>query len=130
GLRQMRALEDLRRGLWRERDDLDREWDRLRQERAAFEAYLGRLSQTTGTEQFGKAIATLEGQRPAEAAAWLQSLLAAGKTDEVVSYLNEMEERARNKVFAVFDPALAADLLERLRTRGLTTPDAPESATQ
>lgn len=129
-LRQMRALEDLRRSLWRERDDLDREWERLSAEQAAFDQYLQGLAETTGTEQFKKAIATLEGQKPADAAAWLQSLLGAGKTDEVVSYLNEMDERARNKVFAVFDPALAADLLERLRTRGLTTPDAPESATQ
>lgn len=130
GLRQTRAIEDLRRSLWRERDDLDREWQRLRTEQATFGEYLKRLSETTGTEQFKKAISTLEGQRAADAAAWLNSLLGEGKLDDVVSYLNEMDERARNKVFAEFDPALAADLLERLRTRGVATPDGPESATQ
>jgi hypothetical protein len=129
-LRQSRAIEDLRRGLWRERDDLDKEWDRLHAAQAAFDEYLARLAETTGTEQFKKAISTLEGQKSADAAAWLQSLLAAGKEDEVVSYLNAMEERARNKVFAEFDSALAADLLERLRTRGVATPKGPESAPQ
>lgn len=130
GLRHTRTIEDLRRTLWRERDDLDREWERLRAEQAEFEMYLARLSQTTGAEQFKKALETLEGQKPADAAAWLQSLLGAGKMDEVVSYLNEMEERARNRVFAEFDPALAADLLERLRTRGVVTPQSPESSMQ
>jgi flagellar motility protein MotE (MotC chaperone) len=130
GLRQTRAIEDLRRSLWRERDDLDKEWERLHGEQALFQEYLARLVETTGTEQFKKAISTLEGQKPKDAAAWLESLLAEGDMDEVVSYLNEMEERARNKIFAEFDPALAADLLERLRTRGVTTPDSPETATQ
>src|SRR5690606_31923546 len=75
GLRHTRTIEDLRRTLWRERDDLDREWERLRAEQAECEAYLARLSQTTGAEQFKKALETLEGQKPADAAAWLQSLL-------------------------------------------------------
>lgn len=42
----------------------------------------------------------------------------------VVGYLNAMDERARAKIVAQFvqeDPGLAAELLERLRTRGIET---------
>jgi hypothetical protein len=41
-------------------------------------------------------------------------------TDQVVAYLNAMEDRTRTKIITEFqkqDPALAAELLERLRTR-------------
>ncbi len=44
-----------------------------------------------------------------------------GGPEPVVAYLNALQERARNKIMAEItanDPALAADLLERLRTRG------------
>lgn len=44
-----------------------------------------------------------------------------GGPEQVVAYLNALQERARNKIMAEItanDPALAADLLERLRTRG------------
>lgn len=43
---------------------------------------------------------------------------------QVVAYLNAMEERVRNRIIAEFvkeDPALAAELLERLRTHGVLT---------
>jgi flagellar motility protein MotE (MotC chaperone) len=129
-LRQTREIEDLRESLAREREDLDKEWALLNTTKAEFQAYLEGLAETTGTQQFKKAIQTLEGQKPKDAAAMLESLLGRGKEDEVVSYLNAMEERARNKVFAALpDPSLAADLLERLRTRGIETPESPEDGT-
>jgi hypothetical protein len=43
---------------------------------------------------------------------------------QVVAYLDAMEERVRNRIIAEFvkdDPALAAELLERLRTHGVLT---------
>jgi hypothetical protein len=49
----------------------------------------------------------------------------------VVEYLRAMEGRQRNKVIAEFaeaDPTLAAVLLERLRTDGVT-PEVADAAT-
>jgi hypothetical protein len=118
-------------------------------ERDAFDAMRAQLAQVEGSSQFRRAVATLQGLKPDEAVAILRALIdqggaggAPGDTlggavgtpggesvpafgggiEQVVSYLNALQERSRNKILAEFiatDPALAADLLERLRTRGL-----------
>lgn len=124
-LRRERELGDLRRVLDRQEADVRALREALAAEREAFEAYRRAIDETVGTEQFKKALATLEGQKPADAKAVLASVIADGKTDDVVEYLNGMDDRARNRIVAEFvkdDPALAADLLERLRTRGVAPP--------
>lgn len=121
-LRRQRELEDLRRALARERQQLSEDAAALERAKEEFEAYRKRLAQTEGAAQFKKALATLEAQKPKDAKDVLQALLAQGQTDEVVSYLSAMDERIRGKVLAEFvkdRPEVAADLLERLRTRGL-----------
>jgi hypothetical protein len=80
------------------------------------------VAQTEGNAQFRKALATLEGLKPDKVKLTLQQLLDQGEADQVVAYLNAMQERTRTKVLDEFiksDPKVATDLLERLRTRGL-----------
>lgn len=110
--------------------------------------------------QFKKTVGVLEAVKPAEARNILAQMLvdagvpnasgSAPKPTEsglkrVVGYLNAMQDRTRAKVVSEFqkeDPALAADLLERLRafgtvvlpnsrgaqTRGTATPVSGDSA--
>lgn len=119
-------------------------------EKAAFDAMRAELASVEGSAQFRKAVGTLQGLKPDEAVAILMEILRmtagggaiavegdaggsggesatdeipvmAGGPEQVVAYLNALQERARNKIMAEItasDPALAADLLERLRTRG------------
>ncbi|MBU6413837.1 MAG: hypothetical protein KGS45_10200 [Planctomycetes bacterium] len=86
--------------------------------------------------QFKKTVGVLEAVKPAEARNILAQMLvdagastAAGSAPRptesglkrVVGYLNAMQDRSRAKVISEFqkeDPALAADLLERLRAFG------------
>lgn len=100
-------------------------WEKeLQQKQAAFEAEQKKVRDTSGSDQFKKAMATLAGVKPKEVQSILAELLAQKKQDEVISYLDAMEERTRSRVLAEFnktDPRVAADLLERLRTRGIAS---------
>lgn len=122
------------------RDSLDRDRVKLEDERKAFAAekktfddYRKRLADTEGAEQFKKALDTLQGQKPTDAKNVLQAMIRDNKIEQVVSYLSAMEERFRSKVISEFvkeDRTVAADLLERLRTRGVSLPVAPEAVTK
>jgi len=145
--RAMRELEDLRDLLARERAETDRLGEAIEMQRAAFEARIAERDNLLGQAQFRTAVDTLQGQR-APAARNMLMALWDGQADPpegeldgraiVVEYLRAMEDRQRNKVIAEFekeDPALAAVLLERLRTDGVTpevadaaaTPDEPQA---
>lgn len=112
-------------------------------ERAAFDLMRAQLAEMEGSAQFRRAVGTLQGLKPDEAVAILMEILRRpgegavvaspessgegipafdGGAEQVVAYLNALQERSRNKIMSEIagaDPALAADLLERLRTRGL-----------
>lgn len=110
-------------------EQLDRRQAAIDVDKAAVEAEKKRLAakqtevaRTLGTEQFKQALASLEAQKPAEAKKVLQALIDQKQTDQAVQYLSAMGERGRNKILGEFiksDERLAADLLERLRTRGI-----------
>jgi hypothetical protein len=124
---EVRAMQAV---LERENDRLVRLRADLAAAQAAFAAERKRVEETDGAEQFKKALATLSGVKPKEAQSMLAELLSQGKPDEVVSYLNAMDERLRGKVMAEFnkvDPKVAADLLESLRNRGVAVA-APEAS--
>jgi hypothetical protein len=109
--------------LKRERASLDAGWAQLKKEREDFEAARKQIADTEGDAQFKKTLATLQALKPDKARLALQQLIAANNVPQAVSYLNAMQERTRTKIIDEFltdDPKLAADLLERLRTRGLT----------
>lgn len=123
--RTRRTLEDMRRTLEREREALDKDIAAFVQERDAFEAMRARIADIEGDEQFQKALTLYQSLQPKDAAATLKELYERGDTEQVVAYLNAMESRKASKIVAEFEPPVAADLLERLRTRGLVAA-APE----
>lgn len=122
--RLRREVDDLRRTLVRERTELDGRRAALDKDIADFQAMRKRIADLEGNEQFKKTVALYQALPPAKAQALMQQLIDQGKADEVVAYLNAMETRAAKKVIEKFDDAkLAADLLERLRTRGVESRD-------
>lgn len=134
--RRQREAMDLRRTLARERELLDQQRAELQAEKAAFDAMRRRIAELEGSEQFRRTLATYEGLKPDAIRAIFVELLkpaSDGRPDEdgatqVVAYLNAMQDRTRAKVIDEFvrtDAALAADLLERLRTYGFK-PGGPE----
>ena len=138
--RAMRELEDLRGLLARERAEADRLGEAIELQRAAFEARIAERDNLLGQGQFRTAVDTLQGQRPPDAKNMLMEMWE-GRTPPpegdldgqavVVEYLRAMEGRQRNKILAEFakdDPTLAAVLLERLRTDGVT-PEVADAAT-
>lgn len=138
--RAMRELEDLRDLLARERQETDRLAEAIEMQRAAFEARITERDKLVGQQQFRTAVDALQGQRAPAARAMLMAMWD-GQTEPpegdldgqaiVVEYLRAMEDRQRNKVIAEFakeDPTLAAVLLERLRTDGVT-PEVADAAT-
>ncbi|MCL4741887.1 MAG: hypothetical protein KJZ54_06740 [Phycisphaerales bacterium] len=118
----------------REMRTLDQRWSELEAEREAFESMRDRIVALNGDEQFRKALSVLAGLKPADAKTALMELIGGGAgaaapidgwgdgKSQAVAYLDAMPSRTRSKVMAEFvadDPALAADLLERLRTHGI-----------
>jgi hypothetical protein len=125
--REVQIMQDTLR---RERRALDADREALAKERSDFEAARKQVAQTEGNAQFKKALATLEGLKPDKAKTALQELIGAGQTEQVVAYLNAMQERTRTKIIDEFikgDPKVATDLLERIRTRGML-PAGPEGS--
>ncbi len=130
-LRQQQELENLRASLMSQIARLDEREKKLEADRRAFADERRKVMETDGNKQFQLALATLEGQKPKDAKQVLRALLDVHQTDQVVAYLAKMEEGKRSKVIAEFvkdDAAMAADLLERLRTRGVVVPATPSSA--
>lgn len=126
------------------RAELDQRQQRLDQRQAELETREKTFNesriaaeQQTQSEDFKRAVGALEGQRPKDAATVLKQVLGASsdplsppspdhaqkQRDLVVDYLAAMQERTRNKILAEFikeDQRLASDLLEAMRTRGLS----------
>lgn len=131
-LRRQREIDDLGAQLVRRQDDLDQRERALQQRIAAFEAEKQRYLEIEGAEQFRAALETLEGLKAKEAKALLGTMLDQGQGEQVVAYLSRMDDRKRSAIVSEFareQPSLAADLLERLRTRGVATASAaPRSA--
>ncbi len=73
-------------------------------------------------EQFAKAVKLLQSQQPKQAKTMIVELVATGKMDQAVAYINAMDDRKRGKLLGAFkSPAeqkLATELLEQLRTFG------------
>lgn len=122
-LRRQRELEDLRASLLRLQAGLEARETELMAQMMHFEETKRLYASIEGADQFKTALSTLEGQRAKDAKLVLQALLSIGQHEQVVAYLANMDEGKRSKVVAEFvkdSPSVAADLLERLRTRGTT----------
>ncbi|MEZ6318040.1 MAG: hypothetical protein R3B49_04685 [Phycisphaerales bacterium] len=118
-----REVKDLQDAVVRQRQLLDKEREGFESNEAAFNKMRRDIAELEGSEQFKKALVVFEQLKPADAKAAMAALLDQGKQDEVVGYLDAMEDRARTKVVAEFikdaDAPLAAKLLEELRVRGI-----------
>lgn len=124
--REEASIRSLREALVNERSALQREQEQFEAAVDAFESRRRELAEREGSEQFSKALKIYSLSKPDEAQAMLSALIAQGETDQVVSYLNAMKPDLSQKIIASFtadDPALAAELLERLRVYGLEMPD-------
>jgi hypothetical protein len=118
-----REAEDLRRTLRMEREQLDADIAAFEARVEAFEARRSEIAEQAASDQFRQTVKLYESLAPDQAQQMMQSLIAQGETDQVVDYLGAMQARAAKKIIEAFpDPALAADLLERLRTRGVSPP--------
>ncbi|MBX3379189.1 MAG: hypothetical protein KF805_03780 [Phycisphaeraceae bacterium] len=130
-----KQVELLRASLARDSAEIARSRDQLMQDQEAFEAMRKRVLEQEGSAQFKKTLTTLQDLKPDQAKKALREMIAmtpaptgsastiTSGIDLVVSYLNSMDSRSRVKIMNEFiqeDPKLAADLLERLRTRGIS----------
>lgn len=130
-LRLESELKSLQEFLTRENERLTKLEADLATREKEFAAERKKVQEIEGTEQFKKALATLSGLKAKEAQTVLNELLTTMKHDEVVAYLNSMEERQRSKVLAEFnkvDPKMAADLLERLKGYGVGVKEGEAAA--
>lgn len=121
--RVRKEIAQLQESLAREQRKIDASLLQLEQERAAFTTERARIRELEGSKQFKKAVSVLEGLEAADAARTLDELLRNGEQDQVVAYLNAMQDRKRNaiitEVIATGQTDVAADLLERIRVRGI-----------
>jgi FAD/FMN-containing dehydrogenase len=121
--RMRREVQDLQRKLRRDQTVLDIQASSFQENRDAFNAMRERLAEIEGHEQFKKTVDLLNSLKSNETMSILVVLIAEKKQEQVVSYLNALEERSRTRVFAEFikdgQQELASDLLESLRLRGL-----------
>lgn len=143
--RLQRETKDLLNQLEIRRNDFENERKKFIADKTASEKQWSEREATVSSEQFAKTLKVYESVKAADAASMMGTLLAAGESGrtQVVAYLNQMQPRTSSRIIGEFqkqDPALAADLLERLRTYGLVakapnpdlkaTPDAaPPGAT-
>jgi hypothetical protein len=130
-LRQQQELENLRSSLMGQLSKLEEREKKLDVDKKAFADERKRIAEADGTKQFQLALGTLEGQKAVDAKKVLKALLDEKQADQVVSYLAKMEDGKRAKIMAEFvkdDAAVAADLLERLRTRGVAIPGRSSAA--
>lgn len=124
-----REIADLQRTLQIERAQLDEERVSFLSGKDAFELARERIKQTEGTEQFQAALETLETMKADQAHSVLSETLTqdADGFEKVIGYLDNLDGRKRAEIMGRFeadDPALAARLLELLRTRGLIATSA------
>lgn len=122
--RLRREVDDLKKSLVQEREELNAQRVAFEAEKKAFADMRAKLAEDEGNAQFKKTLSVIDNVKPAVAVQILQEQLGANRegVEQVVSYLNALDESKRAKIVAEFakgDPKLAADLLERLRTRGL-----------
>lgn len=122
--RMRRDVADLRRALQIEREQLDESRSAFLSEKTAFEEARERVMQTEGEEQFQSALLTLRTMRSKQAYTLVNETIENMPEGMTIAtaYLDNLPAKNRAAILGEFekaDPALAAELLERLRTRGV-----------
>ena len=128
--KEVKLLQD---AIARDQRKIDADIATLEQRERAFNALRDEIKRTEGDGQFKKAVAVLEGMEAGDATTILTELMSRDEETQVVAYLNAMQDRKRtailNELVTMGQAGVAADLLERLRTRGNEVPvmNAPET---
>lgn len=122
--RMRRDVADLRRALQIEREQLDQSRAAFLAEKSSFEQARERVMQTEGEEQFQSALQTLRTMRSKQAYTLVNETIENMPDGMTIAtaYLDNLPAKNRAAILGEFekaDPALAAELLERLRTRGV-----------
>lgn len=122
--RMRREIADLQRTLQIERAQLDEERASYLASKEAFEGARERIKQIEGGTQFQAALDTLATMKAGQAHSVLNETLMQDPSgyETVIAYLDNLDGRKRAEImnkFEAADPALAARLLELLRTRGV-----------
>jgi hypothetical protein len=126
-------IEAMQTNLRAQADLLATERVKFEKDKAAFETLRKEVEAKTGDDQFKKTLAVLEGMDTKNAVATVKEILAgidpgtaaglpATGEDRALRYLNAMTPTKRTEILNLMakgEPALAAKLLERLRTFGL-----------
>jgi len=123
--RLRREVEDLQRKLRRDQSMLDSRARDFKEKREAFIAMRARLAAIEGQEQFRKSVDLVNSLKPTDSKVLLDVLLNEGQEEQVVSYLDALEDRSRSRIITEFikdgQQDMAANLLESIRLRGLET---------
>lgn len=120
-------IAQLQRILGEKMDQLEQLNAQIAQAKVEFDE-LTRRSRTQATDQqFKKTLTVLASLKPAAAKTMLRQTLDTGPAgqEQALAYLNAMDDETRTAIVQEFikeDPKLAAELLERLRTRGVPPP--------
>lgn len=132
--RLQREIRDLTRNMEFARQQIGAQKADIDRERAAFEAYRQREIALKADDEFQRAVQTYEGLKPKQAKVMFQELIGRGEKDKVVDYLAAMQLRKSAAVLGEFkaddEVAQAAELVERLRGRGIEPAAAVPAATQ
>lgn len=120
--RETANIEVLRSALDSDIRRLEDQREEFERQRDIFERRQQEIADRNGSEQFQKAVKLYAAAKPETAKDMLASLIDQGQTDQVISYLDALKTDVTSKIIEKFredDPALAADLLERIRAYGV-----------
>lgn len=121
--RLQRDTADLRREMEQAKAIVTKGKAALDAERAQFKAFLAAQSKRQLDQDFKQTVRMYEQLKPTQTKQMFQTLMANGKTEEVVQYLAAMQLRKAGKVIAQFktpsEIQQATHLLELLRQRGI-----------
>lgn len=127
--RLRKEITQMQQAIAREQRKIDADLLLLEERETAFAALRERIKETEGNKQFRKSLSVLEAMDAADAMGALGEILRTGDTEQVVAYLNSMQDRKRAAVMTEFiasgQAGVAADLLERIRKRGVDVPSEP-----
>ncbi len=125
--REMRLEKDreiLKRSLESENRKLQTARDDLARQEAAFDAKIEEQKRLREDEQFQKMVSVMKGLKPKDLKAKFDAYIADGKIELVVNILDSFDPRTAIKLIGEYktdeENMLAAELLQRLKDRGLT----------
>jgi hypothetical protein len=104
----------------------------LQQQRTEWDNAIKAERQRKVDEQFLQTVKQYEQLSPKQAKKMLMDLLTDNRSDQAVAYLDAMNPRATSKILKEFktdsEITLATELLEKLRTFGMSTAPSPTAA--